>query len=114
MTVTRDDLKVIQSEHDNFAKHDVVEYNGRNYIVASHDMEYAEGSDAFLGFLLNLPDKETYVMLAKWSDEDELWIPAIECDESCASGVCNKRVFTNEDVADIETGYAGLLNYLNA
>jgi hypothetical protein len=106
--------------------------DGRKFLVGSCDMspvksalelgatgvdvERPEGfsdEDIFLFIMGALPERETWVMEATELPNGE-WVPANECGPHCETGVCNKRLATDEKVASQERGYTMLLNALNA
>jgi hypothetical protein len=112
MTVTKGDLKILSTESDLGVWRDVVQYNDICYIVAAHDLRNDPLSE-ILANLLKAPLVESYVMVAKYDSDFGEWVPKNECNESCATGVCNKRVLTIP-VCDINKAYDSLLDYLNA
>lgn len=114
MTVTRKDLRIVDTTADYLVQRDVVEYDGNFYTVASCNMTNAQPEDLFLQFLFNLPDLETYVMPSVWDADTGEYVPKNECNESCSTGMCTKRIFSDETTANIDLGYAALVDYLNA
>lgn len=131
--LTLDDLTITNLDKGREAStwDHVVTPDGRNYLVGSCDMtplkdalelmstgvevDRPEGfsdEDIFVFVMGMVPEKDTWVMEAK--NEDGEWVPANECGDHCATGVCNKRLATDETVASQARGYEMLLQALNA
>lgn len=128
LTITRDE----KSEESAAVWEQVETPDGRKFLVGScdygplkdavelamtgADVERPEGftdEDIFAFMMGWSPVKETWVMEATVDELGE-WIPANECGPHCETGVCNKRLASDENVASQERGYAMLLNALNA
>lgn len=120
MTVTRDDLNVVSTrleEIDNTTWANV-EYKGERYILTSQNvtdevLENMRKEDPMLAmmFLFGLPRFDCAVFRG-----DENWVIKGECDESCAQGVCTKRISQARDMDEpsIDISFNLLLDYLNS
>lgn len=122
MTVTRDDLETtrVWIDYDK-AEWREVEYGGKGYLLCTgnmtpEDIDEIASQDPQLALFYALglyPTVFTYVFPAEKNLLGEWDIPG-ECDESCASGVCNRRIAQRHDVGDPDVAYSMLLDHLNA
>lgn len=119
MTVTRDDLNVVSTrleEIDNTTWANV-EYKGERYILTSQNvtdevLDKMSQEDPMLAmmFLFGLPRFDCAVFRG-----DENWIIKGKCDETCAQGVCTKRIAQAKPLEpSIDVSFDLLLDYLNA
>lgn len=115
--INRNDVPVIDTS-TRFGDTQVeVKYGDRFFVLGAVDMSEADivsvmEVDPLFGLLVlsgGIPTKETYVM-----ETDENGYPINECDENCATGVCNKRIATDKDSGDIDRAWSMFLAYLNA
>lgn len=127
--VTRDELVLISTESymDGHTR-DVVQHEGKYYVVGSVKCPADMNDDDAMQDWFNtldmetqmmiafgmVPLNETFVMEAKWDDEEQNYIPKNECGEHCATGVCNKRLASNTEVGDHDLAYNMLVSHLNA
>ena len=117
--VTRDDLKIVDvrvESIDNTTWANV-EYNGERYILTAQNvtdevLDKMADEDPMLAmmFLFGLPRFDCAVFRG-----DENWVIKGECDDTCAQGVCTKRIAQARPVEpSIEISYNLLLDYLNS
>lgn len=117
--VTRDDLKIVDvrvESIDNTTWANV-EYKGDRYILTSQNvtdevLDKMADEDPMLAmmFLFGLPRFDCAVFRG-----DENWIIKGECDDTCAQGVCTKRIAQARPVEpSIDVSYNLLLDYLNS
>ena len=117
--VTREDLKIVDvrvESIDNTTWANV-EYKGERYILTSQNvtdevLDKMADEDPMLAmmFLFGLPRFDCAVFRG-----DENWVIKGECDDTCAQGVCTKRIAQARPVEpSIEISYNLLLDYLNS
>jgi len=117
--VTRDDLKIVdvrvESIDNTTWAH--VEYKGDRYILTSQNvtdevLDRMADEDPMLAmmFLFGLPRFDCAVFRG-----DENWVIKGECDDTCAQGVCTKRIAQARPAdPSIDVSYNLLLDYLNS
>lgn len=123
--ITRENLTKVSSEsfYENHLR-EIVEYGGKYYILGHvnapvDDEEFIDwaskiGEYGIMYLLGVVPSNETWVMLAKWDEDEMEYIPANECGPQCETGVCNKRISSNTSVGSQDLAYSMLITHLNA
>jgi len=117
--VTKDDLKIVNSfveELDN-TTWAFVEYNGDRYILTSQNvtdevLDKIRNEDPYLGLLFQL-GLARYDCAVFRGDKD--WVIKGKCDDSCAQGICTKRIAqARPENPSIDVCYNLLIDYLNS
>lgn len=114
--ITRQDLKTVEInvDVDTTEWRHVEAPDGRKFLLSATSLTKEDVLKMHPILAMTYLSVPAYMVESVVYPSDDNWEIKGECNETCAQGICTRRVAQDRNVGSIDTAYDLLLNYLNS